>query len=85
YYAIYIFALPTLFFMFTSYPEKVKRIFAVLPYVLIILDIASMCLMPCVSENFCWVLFFAGIFLSVTFLLLFSLTVFDVWFRKRAA
>jgi hypothetical protein len=85
YYAIFIFAFPSIFFMFTSYSEKIKRIFAVLPFVLIIVDIASMWLMPYVSQNFCWMLFFAGMFLGFTFLLLFILNIYDIWFRKQRA
>lgn len=84
YYSIYIFFIPTLLFMFTSFSEKAKRVLAVLPYVLIVIDIASMCLIPLVSKNFSWVLFFAGMFLSATFLLLFVLLMYDIWFRKAA-
>ncbi|MDD5595501.1 MAG: hypothetical protein PHY94_04555 [Candidatus Omnitrophica bacterium] len=82
YYSIYIFLIPTLLFMFTSFSEKIKRIFAVLPYILIVIDIASMCLIALVSKSFSWVLFFAGMFLAFTFLLLFSLLMYDIWFRK---
>ena len=82
YYSIYIFLIPTLLFMFTSFSEKIKRVFAVLPYILIVIDIASMCLIPLVSKSFSWVLLFAGTFLGVTFLLLFVLLIYDLWFRK---
>jgi len=85
YYAIYIFLVPTILFMFTSFSEKIKRLFAVLPYLLIIIDIGSMCLIPYVSLRFCWALFFAGMFLAILFLLLFILNIFDIWFRKKTA
>ncbi len=83
YYAIYIFLIPTGLFMFTSYSEKIKRILAVLPFLLIAIDIASMCLIPLVYQGFCWVLFFAGMFLALIFLMLFSLNIYDMWFKKR--
>jgi hypothetical protein len=82
YYTIYIFLVPTALFMFTSYSEKIKRVFAILPFVLIAIDIGSMCLIPFVSKNFCWTLFFAGMFLGFTFLLLFLLNLYDIWLRK---
>lgn len=82
YYVFYIFLFPTAMFMFASYPEKIKRVFAVLPYVLIVADIGSMCLIPYVSQNFCWGLFFAGMLLGVTFLALFIMLIYDIWFRK---
>ena len=85
YYSIYIFLIPTLLFMFTSFSEKMKRVLAVLPYILIVIDIASMCLIPLVSKSFSWVLFFAGMLLSFTFLLLFVLLIYDIWFRKALA
>lgn len=84
YYAIYIFLIPSVLFMFTSYSEKIKRVFAVLPSILIIFDIASMCFMPYISPAFCWGLFFAGMFLGATFLLLFILSIYDIWLRKTA-
>lgn len=83
YYAIYIFLIPSILFMFTSYSEKVKRIFAVLPSFLIIIDIASMCFIPYISPIFGWGLFFAGMFLGFTFLLLFLFNIYDIWFKKR--
>ncbi len=83
YYAIYIFLIPTALFMFTSYSEKIKRIFAVLPFLLIAIDIGSMCLIPLISKSFCWALFFAGMFLAFIFLMLFSLNIYDMWFKKR--
>ncbi len=82
YYAIYIFLIPSIVFMFTSYSEKLKRIFAVLPSILILVDIASMAFMPYISPAFCWGLFFAGMFLGFTFLLLFILNIFDIWLKK---
>ena len=83
YYALYLFLIPTLLFMFTSYSEKVKRIFAILPFVLIIIDIASMWLIPYVSQVFfAWVLCFAGSFLALTFLSLFFLDIYDIWLKK---
>jgi len=84
YYAVYLFAIPTILLMFTSYSEKIKRIFAVLPFILILIDIGSMWLIPYVNQVFfSWVLLFAGTFLGFIFLLLFILNIFDIWFRRE--
>ncbi len=84
YYALYLFAIPAILLMFTSYSEKIKRIFAVLPFILILIDIGSMWLIPYVNQVFfSWVLLFAGTFLGFIFLLLFILNIFDIWFRKE--
>lgn len=86
YYALYLFAIPVILFMFTSYSEKIKRILAVMPFLLIIIDIGAMWLIPYASQSiFSWVLLFAGTFLGLTFLLLFLLNVYDIWFKKSAA
>ncbi len=86
YYVIYLFAIPTGLFMLTSFPEKVKRVLAVLPFVLIGIDVTSMWLIPYLSKMlFAWVLWFAGSFLSMTFFVLFVLNLYDVWLRKNTA
>jgi len=83
YYAIFLFAIPTILFMFTSYSEKLKRILALLPFVLILIDIGSMWLIPYLSQGiFSWALLFAGTFLGLTFLLLFGLDIYDIWLKK---
>jgi len=85
YYAIYLFVIPVILLMFTSYSEKIKRIFAVLPFVLIFVDIGSMWLIPYLSKGFfSWVLLFAGTFLGLTFLSLFILNTYDIWLRKTS-
>ena len=83
YYALYLLALPAALFMFTSYSEKMKRIFAVFPFLLIIIDIGAMWLIPYVNQVFfSWVLTFAGTFLALAFLSLFLLDIYDIWFQK---
>ena len=86
YYVFYLFAIPIILFMFTSYSEAIKRIFAVWPFLLIVIDIGAMWLIPYVAKDFfSWVLLFAGTFLGLTFLLLFMLNVYDIWLKKSAA
>ena len=82
YYAVFLFFIPTSLFMFTSYPEKLKRFFAVFPFIVIVIDIASMWLIPYAGKGFAWVLWFAGTFLALTFLLLFLLITYDIWLKK---
>mgnify|MGYP001597096851 CR=1 FL=1 len=84
YYALYLFALPAALFMLTSFSEGIKRIFAVLPFILVIIDIGAMWLIPYVHKGiFSWVLWFAGTFLALTFFLIFVLNIFDIWLRKQ--
>jgi len=83
YYALYLLALPAALFMFTGYSEKIKRIFAVFPFLLIIIDIGTMWLIPYVNQVFfSWVLTFAGTFLALTFLVLYLLDIYDIWIWK---
>jgi len=83
YYALYLLALPAALFMLTSYSENMKRIFAVLPFVVIIIDIGAMWLIPYAHQVFfSWVLTFAGAFLALTFFTLFLLDVYDIWLKK---
>ena len=82
FYTIYLFLIPTTLLMFTSFSERVKSIFAILPFILIVIDIASMWLIPYVHKGFSWVLMFAGSFLAFAFLILFVLNIYDIWLRK---
>jgi len=82
YYAVYLFALPLIIFMFTSYSEKLKRVFAVLPFILIVIDIGSMWAIPYVWKGFSWVLVLAGSSLAFIFLILFVLSLYDIWLKK---
>lgn len=82
YYALYLFAVPLIVFMFTSFSEKIKRVMGVFPFLLIIIDIGSMWLIPYANKGFSWVLWFAGTFLALTFLSLFILNIYDIWFKK---
>lgn len=84
YYALYLFAFPAALFMFSSYSEKIKRIFAVLPFLLIVIDIGTMWLIPYVSNLiFSWALLFAGTFLGLIFLSLYILNIYDIWLKKE--
>ncbi len=83
YYALYLFALPVGIFMFTAYSERLKRVFTVVPFILVVVDIASMWLTAYVHATlFAWVLWFAGTFLALTFLSLVVLNVYDIWLRR---
>lgn len=83
YYALYLLALPAALFMLTSYSEKIKRVFAILPFVLVIIDIGSMWLIPYLNQViFSWVLTLAGTFLALNFFTLFLMDVCDIWFKK---
>lgn len=84
YYALYLFTIPIALFMFTAFSEKIKAFFAIVPYLIIIVDIASMYLIPYVSLVFAPVLWMAGTCLGLCFVTLFSLILFDVWLRKAA-
>jgi hypothetical protein len=82
YYSFFVFLLPVLIFMFTSFGEGLKRFFAVFPFVVIAIDIGSMYLIPYLWRGFGWVLFFAGTTLGIMFMFLFILNMYDLWLRK---
>ncbi len=85
YYSLFLFLPPVLILMFTSYPERLKQFFAVFPFVVSVVDIASMYLIPYLWSGFAWVLFLAGTTLGVTFMLLFVLNLYDVWLRRPSS
>lgn len=67
-------------FLLTSWPEKLKRLFAVSVPLLIISDIGSMWLIR-YSDFFARQLYFSGVLLATSFLALFFLIQFDMWFK----
>ena len=82
YYAIFLFAIPVTVFMFTSYSEKSKSFIAVFPFAVIVLDIASMYLIPYLWTGFGMILWLAGSCLGITLSILFTLTFYDMWLKK---
>ena len=83
YYALFLFAIPVTLLMFTSYSEKVKRFFAVFPFVVVFIDIASMYLIPYVwAMGFAYVLWLAGTCLGTMLFILFLMILYDIWLRK---
>ena len=82
YYALFIFAIPVAAFLLTSYSEKLKAFFAVFPFIIVSVDIASMYLIPYLWTGFAMVLWLAGTVLGTTLLVLFFLIMYDVWLRK---
>src|SRR3989338_9036727 len=85
YYGIYIFAFALFTFVLgTSYPEKVKIFFVIVPNLLIQMDIGSMWAIPYIhAVIFSWVLFFAGSLLALSFFSLLALIFYDIWMRKE--
>ncbi len=83
YYAIFLFAIPVTVFMFTSYNEKLKSFIAVFPFAVIVLDIASMYLIPYLWSGFGMILWLAGTCLGITLSILFALTMYDVWIKTE--
>lgn len=86
YYGIYIFAFALFIFVLgTSYPEWLKRLVAIVPTCLIVLDIGSMWAIPYINADiFSWGLFLAGNFLALTFFAIAVLSLYDIWFRKTS-
>ncbi len=82
YYSLFLFAIPIALFMFTSYSEKLKAFLAVVPFMVIVVDISSMYLIPYLSPIFAPVLWLAGTFLGLTFTTLFILLQYEIWLRK---
>ncbi|PJC48410.1 MAG: hypothetical protein CO035_03650 [Candidatus Omnitrophica bacterium CG_4_9_14_0_2_um_filter_42_8] len=68
---------------FTSFGEKLKRFFAVLPMLMIVSDIGSMWLTRYLSKTwFSWQLYLSGMSLAALFLIMFLLINYDIWFKK---
>jgi len=82
YYSLFIFAIPVVMFMFTSFGEKWKIFFATVPFAVVFVDIASMYLIPYVSSVFAMVLWLAGSCLGTMMGMLFVMLMYDVWLRK---
>lgn len=84
YYGIYIFAFALFIFILgTSYPEWLKRMAAIIPSILIFLDIGSMWAIRFINADiFSWVLFLAGTFIAISFAIIALLILYEAWFRK---
>jgi len=82
YYALFLFAIPVSVLMLSSYGEGVKRFFAVFPFVVIVIDIASMYLIPYLWTGFAMVLWLAGTCLGTSLFILILMILYDVWLRK---
>jgi hypothetical protein len=76
-----VFGVTLFLFMFTSYPEKMKRMFACLVPMAIVSDVASMWLIR-YNTFFGWQLFVSGLVLAFSFLTLFLLIQRDLWIRR---
>lgn len=85
YYGLFIFTIPALMLMASSYSENVKCFFAIWPFVLIAVDIASMWLTAYAAPLFAYVLFVAGSSLALTFLVMFIMILAEIWFRTTKA
>jgi len=86
YYGIYIFA-PALFIFVlgTSYSDKLKIFLILASNSLIVLDIGSMWAIRFINAAvFSWGLFLAGNFLALSFGVIFLLTMYETWLKKRA-
>lgn len=72
-------------FLATSFSEKLKRFFAIVPMLLIVSDIGSMWLIRYWSKVwFSWQLYLSGLFLAGLFLLMFILINYDLWLKKSS-
>ena len=85
YYGIYIFAFALFIFILgTSYSEKIKRLTAVIPTILIVIDIGSMWAIRYINTNiFSWVLFIAGNLLALGFFAIALLSLYDIWCKEN--
>ena len=82
YYWLFIFAIPIGLFMLTSYSEALKIFFAVVPFVIIVIDIAAMYLIPYLWKGFAMILVLAGSCLGTMCLILILMIMYDTWLRK---
>lgn len=82
YYGIFILAIPVALLMMTSVSGKIKTFFAVFPFIMTIIDIASMYLTPYLWLGFAYVLWIAGSCIGTSLLIIMLLIFYDVWLRK---
>ena len=82
YYALFLFAIPAAIMMCSSYSENVKIFFATVPFVIIIIDIASMYLIPYLWTGFAMVLWIAGTCLGMTLFVITMMLFYDMWLKK---
>ncbi len=68
--------------LMTSYPEKLKRCFAVVVPLFIISDTGSMWLVRYCSF-FAWQLYASGMVLATCFFVMFLLIQYDLWLKKK--
>ena len=68
-------------FLLTCYPEKLKRIFAAVTPIFIILDISAAWLIR-YHDIFAWQLMVSGFVLATCFLAMFLLIQYDLWLKK---
>lgn len=77
-----IFGIMGFVFMMTSYPETLKRIFAVIVPLLIVSDVSSMWFIR-FSNFFAWQLYVSGFLLAGSFLVMFLLIQYDLWSKAK--
>lgn len=82
YYGLWILAIPVTLLLLTSFSEKVKIFFATAPFIVAIVDIASMYLIPYLWAGFAMILWLAGTFIGTSLLILILMVLYDTWLRK---
>lgn len=75
------FAIVGCLFLLTSYPERLKRVFGVLVPLFIVCDIGSMWVIR-YFDFFAWQLYASGLILAASFLTMFLLIQYDLWFKR---
>ncbi len=68
--------------MMTSWPEKLKIVFAIVPPVFIVSDIGSMWVIR-YSNFFAYQLYASGTVLATAFFVMFWLIQYDIWLKKK--
>ena len=82
YYSLFVMAIPVALLLLTSFSEKFKIFFAVFPFVMTIIDIASMYLIPYLWTGFAYVLWMAGTCIGTSLFIITLMVFYDTWLRK---
>lgn len=86
YYALHLIAPLALIFLFTAFSEKWKILAALVPFGLVVADIAAMWGVPYIHEMaFAYILWIAGTLLGLSFAALFALNLWGIWLQKPKA
>lgn len=80
-----IFFICGLIIVFAAIPRRLKGTLVLAPFIASVLDIWSMLLTRFVGAGFAWLLVISGTIMALSFLLVFVISIYQLWFQKTEA